>query len=112
MVATNVLARALFAPLFDSAVTVERGRPDFARHFFLEPGSRDFVDDGDTGARITVALLRAEAGRYPHDRALHELVGERRPVRGEASRTRPDADGGRALLVRTIVGTGRRTGHA
>ncbi|MFE9029418.1 hypothetical protein ACFYOA_24675 [Streptomyces iakyrus] len=37
---------------------------------------------------------------------------ERRPVRGEASRTRPDADGGRALLVRTIVGTGRRTGHA
>ncbi|GAA2279699.1 hypothetical protein GCM10010234_15520 [Streptomyces hawaiiensis] len=76
MVATNALARALFAPLYDSEVTVERGRPNFARYYFLEPGSQDFVDDWDAGARITVALLRAEAGRYPHDRALRELVGE------------------------------------
>ncbi|MFD5950254.1 helix-turn-helix transcriptional regulator [Streptomyces collinus] len=83
MVATNALARALFAPLFDSGVTVERGRPNFARYFFLEPGSRDFLDDWDTGARITVALLRAEAGRFPHDRALRELVGELSTVSDE-----------------------------
>jgi transcriptional regulator with XRE-family HTH domain len=76
MVATNALARALFEPLYDSEVTVERGRPNFARYYFLEPGSQDFVDDWDAGAKITVALLRAEAGRHPHDRGLRELVGE------------------------------------
>jgi hypothetical protein len=54
--------RPVRPPLFDSGATVERGRPDFARYFFLEPGSRDLLDDWDTGARITVALLRAEAG--------------------------------------------------
>ncbi|MFJ7342627.1 hypothetical protein ACIQU3_20320 [Streptomyces sp. NPDC101110] len=158
----------------------------------------------DSGARITDALLRAKAGRYPHGRGLREFVGElftvsdefrtrwaahdvrihhggvkrlhrpgagflelthqpldlpvsahealadplhgwaRHGVRGPAetprrlggdrarrsrgppvrwiaerrsrlpgaSRTRPDADGGRALLVRTIVGTSGRAGHA
>ncbi|MFJ7334190.1 DNA-binding protein [Streptomyces sp. NPDC101116] len=30
----------------------------------------------DSGARITVALLRAKAGRYPHGRGLREFVGE------------------------------------
>ncbi|MFE9109489.1 hypothetical protein ACFYN9_07585 [Streptomyces collinus] len=50
---------------------------------FLEPGSRDFFDDWDTGARTTVALLRAEAGRFPHDRALRELVGELSTVSDE-----------------------------
>ncbi|MFE2937163.1 hypothetical protein [Streptomyces sp. NPDC059278] len=28
------------------------------------------------GAAATVALLRAEAGREPHDRALRELIGK------------------------------------
>lgn len=83
MVATNALARALFAPMIDSAVTNERGRPNFARFYFLERGSREFVDDWDTGAKITVALLRAEAGRYPNDRALRELVGELSTVSDE-----------------------------
>ncbi|GGV84984.1 helix-turn-helix transcriptional regulator [Streptomyces massasporeus] len=83
MVATNALARALFAPMIDSAVTCERGRPNFARYYFLERGSHEFVDDWDTGAKITVALLRAEAGRYPNDRALRELVGELSTVSDE-----------------------------
>lgn len=83
MVAANALARALFAPPFDSGVMVEPGRSDFARYFFREPGSHDFLDDWDTGARITVALLRAVAGRYPHDQALRELVGELSTVSGE-----------------------------
>ncbi|MEU5046183.1 MmyB family transcriptional regulator, partial [Streptomyces griseorubiginosus] len=32
--------------------------------------------DWEEGARATVAVLRAEAGREPDDRALRELVGE------------------------------------
>ncbi|MEE1830268.1 helix-turn-helix transcriptional regulator [Streptomyces sp. SP17KL33] len=76
MVATNALARALLAPMFHSATTDERGRPNFARFLFLDRGSHDFIDDWDHGANITVALLRAEAGRFPNDKALREIVGE------------------------------------
>lgn len=76
IVATNALARALFAPMFDSRTTGERSRPNFARYYFLDDASHDFVDDWDRAAHTTVALLRAEAGRYPHDKALRELVGE------------------------------------
>ncbi|WP_405667267.1 DNA-binding protein [Streptomyces sp. NBC_01166] len=32
--------------------------------------------DWDAACHATVALLRAEAGREPHDRALRELIGE------------------------------------
>nr|WP_043536758.1 helix-turn-helix transcriptional regulator [Saccharomonospora cyanea] len=76
IVATNALARALFAPMFDSQTTDERGRPNFARYYFLDPGAHHFVADWNSAADITVALLRAEAGRYPRDKALRELVGE------------------------------------
>jgi len=76
MVATHALGRALFAPMFTSATLDERGRPNFARFYFLDRGSHDFVEDWDGGANITVALLRAEAGRFPNDKALRELVGE------------------------------------
>ncbi|WP_421106858.1 helix-turn-helix domain-containing protein [Streptomyces sp. NEAU-S77] len=83
MVATNALARALFAPVFHSHTTDERGRPNFARFYFLDRGSHDFADDWDDAAEITVALLRAEAGRFPHDKALRELVGELSTVSAE-----------------------------
>ncbi len=76
VVATNPLARALHAPMFDSPTTDKRGRANFARYHFLDPGSQDFFVDWDSGAAATVALLRAEAGREPHDRALRELIGE------------------------------------
>jgi transcriptional regulator with XRE-family HTH domain len=76
VVATNPLARALHAPMFDSATTAQRGRANFARYHFLDEGSRHFFIDWDDGADATVALLRAEAGREPHDRALREIVGE------------------------------------
>ncbi|MET8513888.1 helix-turn-helix transcriptional regulator [Streptomyces sp. NPDC005077] len=76
MVATNALARALFAPIFNSPTTDERGRPNFARYWFLDHGSHEFADDWDGATSITVALLRAEAGRYPNDKALRELIGE------------------------------------
>ncbi|WP_235029828.1 helix-turn-helix transcriptional regulator [Nonomuraea solani] len=76
IVAINPLGRALFAPMYDSDTTDERGRANFARYYFLDPGSHHFFVDWDDGADVTAALLRAEAGREPHDRALRELVGE------------------------------------
>ncbi|MEU5383785.1 helix-turn-helix transcriptional regulator [Kitasatospora cineracea] len=83
IVASNALCRALYAPMFDSATTRERGCANFPRYFFLDPGSPDFFVDWEEGARATVAVLRAEAGRAPHDRALHELVGELSALSGE-----------------------------
>ena len=50
--------------------------PNFARFSFLDPRSRDFYPDWDLAADICVAILRTEAGRDPHDKALHDLVGE------------------------------------
>jgi hypothetical protein len=76
VVATNPLARALHAPMFDSDTTDRHGRANIARYHFLDPGARHFFVDWNAAASATVALLRAEAGREPHDRALRELVGE------------------------------------
>lgn len=75
VIAHNALGRALHALMFESPATDKRGRPNFARYHFLDTGSRDFFVDWEAGA-ATVALLRAEAGREPHDRALRELIGE------------------------------------
>lgn len=75
VVASNALARALHAPMFESPTTAG-GRANFARYQFLDDGSREFFVDWEGGAAATVALLRAEAGRNPGDRALRELVGE------------------------------------
>ena len=75
VVASNALARALHAPLFASP-TAAHHPPNFARFHFLDPVSRDFFVDWDGGAAATVALLRAEAGRNPGDKALRELVGD------------------------------------
>lgn len=71
----KALGRALHAPKFDSP-TARGGRANFARYHFLDPGSRDFFVDWEAGAAATVALLRAEAGRAPHDKALRKLIGE------------------------------------
>ncbi|WP_254705607.1 DNA-binding protein [Streptomyces vilmorinianum] len=75
IVATNALARALFAPMYDSRTVDERGRPDLARYYFLDPGAHHFAADWDS-AVSAAALLRAEAGRYPDDKALRQLIGE------------------------------------
>ncbi|SEO30278.1 helix-turn-helix transcriptional regulator [Actinacidiphila rubida] len=76
IVAGNPLARALLAPIFDSATGDGHGHPNIARYVFLEPGAHDFFVDWDAAAVATAALLRAEMGREPRDRALRELVGE------------------------------------
>jgi transcriptional regulator with XRE-family HTH domain len=70
--AGNRLARALYSDLLASPA-----RPvNIARFLFLDPRSRDFYIDWDTGADDVVAILRAEAGRTPFDPDLTELIGE------------------------------------
>ncbi|ATY13722.1 XRE family transcriptional regulator [Amycolatopsis sp. AA4] len=76
VVASNALARALYAPMFESATVDRRGRPNLARYIFLDPSAQRFFVDWDAACTATAALLRAEAGREPHDRALRELIGE------------------------------------
>ncbi|MET7655675.1 MULTISPECIES: helix-turn-helix transcriptional regulator [unclassified Streptomyces] len=76
VVASNPLARALHVPVFESVTTDKRGRPNIARYIFLDPGARQFFVDWEAAAVATAALLRAEAGREPQDRALRELIGE------------------------------------
>jgi transcriptional regulator with XRE-family HTH domain len=76
LVAVNALARSVLAPVFDSLTTAQHGRANLARYVFLDPSSRRFFVDWDAAAVIAAALLRAEAGREPHDRALRDLVGE------------------------------------
>ena len=76
IVAANALARALFAPMFDSITGDEHGRPNLARYIFLDPGAHDFFVDWDAAAIATAALLRAEVGRRPRDPALRDLTDE------------------------------------
>jgi transcriptional regulator with XRE-family HTH domain len=72
LLATNALGRAFYAPLIG-----EGGRtPNLARFQFLDPASREFYPDWDVFAEMCVAIMRAEAGRDPHDRDLQDLVGE------------------------------------
>lgn len=72
VIAFNALGRAFYSPLIG-----EGGRPpNFARFQFLDPASRDFYPDWDLFADMCVAVMRAEAGRDPHNRALQDLVGE------------------------------------
>jgi transcriptional regulator with XRE-family HTH domain len=72
LLATNHLARALYSDM----LAEPGGRPNFARFTFLDSAARRFYPDWNFFADITVANLRTEAGRDPHDRQLHELVGE------------------------------------
>jgi transcriptional regulator with XRE-family HTH domain len=83
ILATNTLGWALHSPMFDAP----RRPANFARFQFLDVRARDYYQDWASAANITVALLRTEAGRRPHDAALRELVGELSTV-SEEFRTR------------------------
>nr|WP_111554686.1 helix-turn-helix transcriptional regulator [Kitasatospora sp. SolWspMP-SS2h] len=84
LVAANPLARAFYADVYAGAGPHP---PNFARFQFLDPAARRFHPGWDGHADITVALLRTEAGRNPHDRRLHDLVGEL-STRSDEFRTR------------------------
>ena len=68
----NALGRALYAPMYDS----REQPPNAARFTFLDPAAQQFFPDWEKNAKDLVAMLRAEAGRNPYDRALTDLVGE------------------------------------
>jgi len=79
ILAANTLGRALYSPVLDDP----RWRANIARFQFLDPRARDFHPDWEGAANVTVALLRTEAGRDPHNKDLRELVGELSTVSDE-----------------------------
>jgi transcriptional regulator with XRE-family HTH domain len=73
IVAMNQLARALYSP-----VLADPRRPaNTTRFVYLQPEvAEEFFVDYNKIAKDAAAMLRLEAGRNPHDKALIELVGE------------------------------------
>ncbi|WP_438302419.1 helix-turn-helix transcriptional regulator [Streptomyces sp. HUAS TT11] len=72
LLATNHLARAFYSDVY----ATPHNQANLARFNFLDPASHRFYPDWDQAADIAVAILRTEAGRNPHDKDLHDLVGE------------------------------------
>jgi hypothetical protein len=82
ILAANRLGRALYSPVFTSPA--QPANP--IRFLFLDPGAREFYLDWERCAQDAVSILRAEAGRNPHDKALSDLIGEL-STRSEICRT-------------------------
>ncbi|MFC0672359.1 helix-turn-helix transcriptional regulator [Brachybacterium hainanense] len=89
LLATNALGRAFFSPIIGEADAggspsgiwvadpTGPGRvPNLARFQFLDPVAKDFYPDWELFARMCVGIMRADAGRDPHDAAMQDLVGE------------------------------------
>ncbi|MGV9600331.1 helix-turn-helix transcriptional regulator [Streptosporangium sandarakinum] len=72
VLAANRLACAVLTD-FDALPVPQR---NLTRYYLLDPDARDRVGDWAQIAAETVAILRLEAGRHPHDRRLADLVGE------------------------------------
>lgn len=72
LLAVNTLARAFYKDVYD----MPGQPPNLARFIFLDERGRDFHPDWDAAADVVVSILRAEAGRDPHNKELHDLVGE------------------------------------
>ncbi|MFC7217001.1 helix-turn-helix transcriptional regulator [Streptomyces polyrhachis] len=72
VLASNRLARAVLTD-FDALPATRRS---LARYYLLDPRARERVGDWERIAAETVAILRLEAGRYPRDRQLADLIGE------------------------------------
>ncbi|MGI5451792.1 helix-turn-helix transcriptional regulator [Streptomyces sp. CA-249302] len=72
VLAANHLAKSVLTD-FDA---LPANRRNLARYYLLDPRARETVGDWARIAAETVAILRFEAGRYPDDRRLADLVGE------------------------------------
>ncbi|MCI1788522.1 MAG: helix-turn-helix transcriptional regulator [Actinomyces sp.] len=72
VLASNRLAREVLTD-FDAMPASKR---NLARYYLLDPVARERVVDWERVASETVAVLRMEAGRHPHDRQLADLIGE------------------------------------
>jgi transcriptional regulator with XRE-family HTH domain len=72
ILALNRLGEALY-----SEILANPRRPaNSARFCFLDPRATTFFVDWEQTADASVAVLRAEAGRNPHDQDLRNLIGE------------------------------------
>jgi transcriptional regulator with XRE-family HTH domain len=72
LLAANHLGRAMYSDHYSDA----QRPPNFARFTFLDSAAHRFYPDWERAADTAVANLRTAAGRTPHDKALHDLVGE------------------------------------
>jgi len=71
--AGNQMWRALYADMY----AAQGSQPNLARFTFLDrEHSEPFHPNWDLAADITVGILRIEAGRDPHNKDLHDLIGE------------------------------------
>jgi hypothetical protein len=68
----NVLARAL---IFDFSTLPVADR-NYIRWILLDPTARELYRDWETVASEMVGILRMDAGRFPDDRGISDLVGE------------------------------------
>jgi transcriptional regulator with XRE-family HTH domain len=83
ILAANRLSRALYSSMFADP----HRPPNTARFTFLDPASQEFFVDWDRAADDIAAVLRLQAGKNPHDKALSDLIGEL-STRSETFRTR------------------------
>ncbi len=75
LLATNHLGRAMHTAMYETVP--DATPPNFVRFTFLHlDAAQEFYPDWDTAADTCVAILHTEAGRDPHDKQLHDLVGE------------------------------------
>jgi transcriptional regulator with XRE-family HTH domain len=72
ILAANGLGAALMSPVITSPAQPANN----ARFLFLDPAAPEFFTDWERQAQDVVAMLRTEAGRSPHDKALSNLIGE------------------------------------
>ncbi|WP_043626815.1 helix-turn-helix domain-containing protein [Nonomuraea candida] len=72
LLAANRLGRAMYSDLYADPTRP----PNFARFTFLDSAASRFFPNWDLAADMTVANLRTAAGKDPHDKGLHDLVGE------------------------------------
>jgi transcriptional regulator with XRE-family HTH domain len=100
LLAANLLGRAMYSDVYTDAT----GVPNFGRFTFLDSAARRFFPDWNLAADMLVANLRTAAGIDPHDKGLHDLVGEL-STRSDEFRRRWGAHNVR------IHGTGEKTFH-
>ena len=72
LLATNLLGRAMYIDHYADGTDV----PNFCRFIFLDAAARRFYPNWEVAADMNVANLRTAAGKDPHDKGLHDLVGE------------------------------------
>jgi transcriptional regulator with XRE-family HTH domain len=72
LLAANHLGRAMYSDVYADPASV----PNFGRFTFLDSAAHRFYPDWNVAADMLVANLRTAAGKDPHDKGLHDLVGE------------------------------------